>query len=87
MDGTTQRELWLTTIDHMAAEPAANAAELDLIRGFIRNDITLPFETIPPVVEFPNAPNITEHFDVVRARLEEYRQFGTVREVDPLERY
>lgn len=83
MDGPSQRALWLATIDQMRTVPGADAAELTLIRSYITDGITLPFDSIPPAIEFPNTPNITEHFAVVQARLEEYRQFGAIRELPP----
>jgi hypothetical protein len=82
VDSPTAQRHWLTTIALMGDEPAADADTLALIRSYITDGVSLPLLTEPTATAYTNTPTVDEHEDAVRARLQEYKEFGAVIELD-----
>ena len=78
VQGPAERRMWLNTITAMAAEPDANTFELNLIRLWITEGVSLDFESDPSSIEYDNTSTVAQHADTVRTRLLEYIQFEAV---------
>jgi len=65
----------------MEAQPGADLAELQLIRSYITEGITLPFLSTPPPITYANTDTVIENEAAVRTRLLEYISFGAVVEL------
>lgn len=81
VNGLRQQQVWLSTITEMEAQPGADLAELQLIRSYITEGITLPFLSTPPPITYANTDTVTENEAAVRIRLQEYISFGAVVEL------
>jgi hypothetical protein len=81
VNGLRQQQVWLSTLTEMEAQPGADLAELQLIRSYITEGITLPFLTTPTPIVYANTDTVKEHEAAVRIRLQEYISFGAVSEL------
>jgi len=64
-------------------QPEADLAELDLIESYIVHGVSLPLLETPPAVWYKNTPIVHANAGLVRARIEEYVDFGAVRLLPP----
>jgi hypothetical protein len=62
----------------MASQPGAIQSDLDQVRDWITNGVSLHFESVPSSIEYDNTATVLQHADTVRARLREYMQFQAV---------
>ena len=74
---------WPATLDRMAAAPHAHLDDLDRVRRWISDGITLDFESPPSAQFFDNTPTVLRHADEVRTRISEYIAFGAVVRLPP----
>jgi hypothetical protein len=81
--GRNEQRLWHNTINEMEAQPSANIAELQRIRNWITEGITLDFVSLPVVTDHDNTFTVTQHADAVRTRIQEYIDFKAIRRLSP----
>ena len=62
----------------MALLPAANIAELSMIKDWIRNGVSLDFSSMPSKIIYENTTTVIQNADIVKKRLEEYIDFQAI---------
>jgi hypothetical protein len=67
----------------MAQEPEAVASDLQRVRKWITDGITLDLESLPTAIEFSNTLSVLNNADIVRTRLQQYIDFEAVVELPP----
>lgn len=81
--GREQQRRWHETINSMEAQPSANIAELQLIRSWITEGVTLDFISLPVAIDHDNTFSVTQNADTVRTRIQEYIDFKAIRRLSP----
>jgi hypothetical protein len=79
--GAAEQHRWLSTLDRMEQQPGARLAELQQIRSWITNGITLDLVSSPSPIDHDNTFAVRQDEDAVAARIQEYIAFEAIEEL------